>query len=171
MKKTILSVLIISVLAMSMPLGAGAEAKKIPDSAAKFFKNGSKTVEAGTTESPAPEQTPVFTIDDAVEYALANNKDLLALHDTVTASEYDQKSNKQTYDMYNDKDISSSDINTYLVVVGYPVESAKYQVRKVKRSIVQSEYNITMAVKKSFYEYINNQKRVETAKKSLENVT
>jgi len=173
MKKIILSVLIASMLTASLPMMADAKIEIQQSGTANKYLNKNKTSASSSAEptpepTPTPETTPTFTVDDAVKYALENNKNLLALHETVTSYEYAIKSSKQTYDSMNDKGVSCADINTYLVVVGYTLESDKYQLRKTNRSIVQTEYDITMGVKKAFYEYINKQKKLEIAKKNLE---
>lgn len=155
MKKLILLVLSVSALASSLPY-------------AVYAAQDSETVQ--TQEQTAAEKTPqVFTIDDAVKYALENNKNLIALNETLTANEYALKGENQSYKYYRDNAIPSSAIGTYYIAVGYQVETAKYQIRKSKRDIVQNEYNIKMAVEKAFYEYLNKLKKIDIAKSNLEN--
>ncbi len=176
MKKLMSMLLIISVLAASVSIPASAKIEILSPSASsqKYPKSPSKkTTVSQPDETPAPtsETTPVFTIDDALDYALEHNRNLIALQDTLTANEYNLKSENQSYDSFRKSGMPSSSISTYYVALGYQVESAKYQIRKAKRDIVQNEYNIKTAVRKAFYEYLNKQKKLETAQTNLDNVT
>lgn len=164
MKKLILLVLSLSMIAVGVPANA-ASAKKT---------NTITTVKSQAMkmagETPAAEvQKSVYTIDDAIEYALKHNRNLIALNETLTANEYALKSENQSYKFYRDNAISSTAIGTYYVATGYQVEAAKYQIRNAKRNIVQNEYNIKMAVEKTFYEYLNKQKKLDIAQANVAN--
>lgn len=162
MKKLILLLLSVSMLTAAVPASAKKE-----NTITTVNSQAMKIV--GETQQPAADPKSVYTIDDAIEYALKNNRNLIALNETLTANEYALRSENLTYKFYRDNDIASSAIGTYYVASGYQKEAAKYQIRNAKRNIVQNEYNIKTAVNKAFYEYLNKLKKVDIAKSNLEN--
>lgn len=133
---------------------------------------------------PSYAENNIFTVDEAVAYAIENNYNLKALQTDIKKAEYtvsQEKINKRQSNnvTYGDYEIAGRPMEGFSYTVstgfsailcrdGYLLNTAEMQLRVAERSYESAKYELINTVNQSFYAYIGNVAKTENAKRSLE---
>ncbi len=178
MKRKLICILcVIAMLASSVCAYADDDASTTAqDSYSTIIEDTSLTVEADDTadseesveETAVPKVGDVFTIDDAVSYAMENDLGLKAVKANVDSAEYAYDAASILKKEYIDSALGGDSISAFLIRYGYSKDAANLNYRIAERAVTQYEYNLTANVQTAFYTYISDCDKVELDEAALE---
>jgi pentatricopeptide repeat protein len=152
-KSVIAAVLILSVL--SCPVYAAENQTKI------------------STQATETVQQSQFSIDNAVSYMLENSLTIKAAQENITSCELKEKADaamkKRVNSSYGEYAAPGvNDIDTFLLTSGYAEYADAAQTTIAKRSLTETEYQLTMQLENKFYSCLNADKKIDVAKEALD---
>ncbi len=121
-----------------------------------------------------PEKT-VFSIEEAMEYAVNNSSTVKAVEATVLQYEHEIRQETFRKEKFNDMnrgyihDPLDSYLESYLLGEGFLLEKAQVSHKIVERSLEQAKFGVKLQVCQQFYTYLNCVEKTKLAKTAVEN--